>query len=391
MNQFFVKLSLLLAFASAAFSQTLPTYAFNLSPTTINATLNKYASPSIVQISTPVAITLASGVVGNHVVNISVPPTPDVNGNINTAMFSFTSIVGGGPQTYTGSQSLVEPGLTTSVYLNVNVALLPATTANQPLGIPMFLTDASTGLTESVFFYIANIDGRTYVAPVSNQRALPHIASGVGWQTIVEFTNQNSTNTQLRVDFSDQNGNPLALRLADGRVETTIYEDINAHGNASITIADPTAPGTIIATALITPVIGYPVGITEIFNTTNVPHSAGVAAQIVNSDTLTFFYDTTNGNAIGLALLNSLNYAQPLTLTYYDQYGNQLAQTTENLCAGCQIARTLDANTVPAIQGKTGTITASFPAGFTDMTGIAFRFDSNFFFIPILPITNTVQ
>jgi hypothetical protein len=383
------KLTAILAlFTAAAFAQQ--TYPFTLSPNGgVSATLNKYTSPSIVQIPTPVVVSLASGVVGNHVVSVNMPPTVDVNGNINTAMFSFTITNADG--SYNGSQGLVlGSGGPTSVYLNVNVALLPAT-SGQPLGIPMYVTDASSGLTSAIFFYITNVDGRTYVYPASNVRALPHVASGVGWQTIVEFTNQNSSNTQVRVDFSDQSGNPLALHLADGRQASSIYEDINAHGNASITIADSAATSTIIATALVTPTIGFPVGVTEIFNTTNVPHSAGVAAQLINTDSLTFFYDTTNGNAIGLALLNSLNYAEPLTLTYYDQFGNQLAQTTETLCAGCQIARTLTAAVVPAIQGKTGTITASFPAGFSAMTGIAFRFDSNFFFIPILPITNTIQ
>lgn len=385
----FTKLFASLAlFTAAAFAQT-PTYSFTLSPSTITATLNKFSSPSVVQIPTPITVALASGITGNHAFNLATVPTADVNGKITTSMFSFT-INSGLAYNYGGTLGLVE-GSPALVYLNVDVSQLPATISGQPLSIPVFVTDAQNGLTQSVFFYINNVDGRTYTYPASNVRSLSHIASGVGWNTVVEFTNQNSSNTQLRVDFFDQSGNPLALRLADGRNLSSIYEDINAHGNASITIADPTATGTIIATALITPTIGFPVGVTEIFNTTNVPHSAGVAAEIVNTDTLSFFYDTTNGNAIGLALLNSLNYAEPLTLTYYDNFGNQLAQTTESLCAGCQIARTLDANTVPAIQGKTGSITASFPAGFTALSGIAFRFDSNYFFIPILPITNTVQ
>lgn len=373
---------------TAAFAQ--PTYPFTFSPNTFSVNVDKFAVNPVVQVSTPIVVTLASGVTGNHLINVSVPPFTDINGNINSAMFGF--VMNDGFNIYTGHQALVNTGGQTQIFLTVDVSKLAATVSGFPLGVPVFIQDGSTGLTQSAYINLSIVDGRTYLYPDANARVLPHFASGVGWNTVIQLTNQNGSNSQVRIDFYDQHGNPVNTRLADGRFQADIWVDINAHGTTSITLADATVNYTIVGSARVTPTIGYPVGITEIINTPAPnAHAVGLPAQLVNTDSITFFYDATNGNTLGLALLNSLNYAEPLTLTYYDNNGNLLKTTTETLGALSQIARTLDKTAVPEIQGKTGTITASFPPGVKALNGIALKFDPSFYFIPITPITNTVN
>lgn len=383
-------LSVLTLLVSAASAQTFPTYSFNLSPTTVTATVDKYSTTPIVQIPTPITVTLAQGITTNRIFAVTVPPFVDINGKINSSMFTFT--INDGFNNYNGNTAIVYPGGTSKVYLNVDVTKLSATLPEQPLAVPVIVQDLSTGLSQSVLVSLGIIDGRVYVQPLPGARIMPHFAVGNNWRTSFTFTNQNDTNTQLRVEFKDPNGNPIVLRLKDGRVNSIIYVDVFARGLTSITLDETFSPNTILqGTVLVTPTIGFPVGVLATFDELVTKHTVGVPAQVVNTDTLTFPFDATGKNAVGLALSNSLNYAQPLTLTFYDEYGNLLKTTTESLCPGCQIARTLNAAVAPEIQGKRGSIRAAFPPGFKTLNGIAFKFDENFFFIPLPPITNTVQ
>lgn len=378
MNRFAKTLAAFVFLAVSTFAQQL-TYPFTLSPS-FSTNVDKFAIPQTVRIEPAITLRLNDGVTGVRAFRAYIPPFTDINGNINSTMFSF-SVNDGGPITYTGGQGLVYPNGTTSLYVSVDVSRL----GSGSYTLPVIIQDLSTNFSQSVSIGLNIIDGRTYVYPAENVRVVPHLASGKGWRTQLQFTNPNESNSTVRVDFLDQFGQPLTVRLRDGRVNSTVYVDAFSHGTNKIVIEDLGATYTLVGSIRVTPVIGYPLGVTAIYESTDVPHAAALAAQQVNTDALTFFYDNTNGSHTGVAFLNSLNYPEPLTIKYYDEYGNLLTTTTEVLPANGQVSRTID-QVVPETRNRTGVIRATLPVGFKSLNGILLRFDSNFFFVPVAPI-----
>jgi len=378
MNRFAKTLAAFVFLAVSTFAQQI-TYPFTLSQS-FSTNVDKFAIPQTVRIEPAITIKLVEGVTNVRAFRAYIPPFIDNNGNINSSMFSFT-INDGGPITYTGGQGVVYPGGTTSLYLSVDVSRL----GSGSYLVPIIIQDMGTTFSQSVAVTVNIIDGRTYVYPAENVRVVPHLASGKGWRTQLQFTNANESNTTARVEFFDQYGFPMTVRLRDGRVNSIVYVDTFARGTSKIVVEDSSTQQVIVGSVRITPVIGYPVGVTAIYETTELPRSAALAAQQVNTDAMTFFYDNTNGNHTGVAFLNSLNYPQLLTIKYYDEYGNLLTTTTEMLPANGQIARTID-QVVPETRNRAGVLRASLPVGFKALNGILLRFDPTFFFVPVAPI-----
>lgn len=378
MNKLFLTLVL---FATSAFAQ-IATYPFVVTPTQYSATVNQFAVTGPVQeISTPLVIS-APAAVGinpvNYAFQISTVDLPTVSGGFSSQMITFTISIGN--STYIGSQGLLQSGQTANVYVNIDTSQVAAAT----YGVPIFVEDITTGLTQSSELALTVSNTRTYVYPANSTRIVPHIATGAGWNTTLVFTNANTSPSTLAVAFKDQTGAPVNIALKDGRYSSYVYVNVAPNTVATIEATQPTATYTIIATATITPISGsYPVGITAIYSTMGTPITeSAVPAQIPGTSDLTMFYDNTLGKVTGLALMNSLNYAEPCTITVYDEFGDVLETLTQTLPAGGQTATVLND---PIITGHTGVIHASL-GGFTALNGFALRFDQNNYFIPVIPI-----
>ena len=366
----------LLFITSCAFAQA--TYPFIVTPQQYSATVSQLVANAPVQeVSTPLVVSLPASASASHVFTVSTITLPVVNTNTySNGMITFTINIGN--TTYIGPQGLLTPGQTANIYLNVDTSqLAPAT-----YGLPIFIQDMTTGLDQSADLTLTVSNNRTYVYPANNVRVVPHIATGLGWNTTLVFTNANTSGTQLAVTFKDQNGLPINIALKDGRYSSYVYVNVAPNTVATITATQPTATYTIIATATIIPVSGYPVGVTAIYTTNaTTATESGVPAQQVNTGALTMFYDNTNGKVTGLALMNSLNYAEPVTITVYDEFGDVLETLNQNIPANGQTATVLNDST---ITGHTGVIHASM--GFNALNGFVLRFDQNNYFIPVVPI-----
>jgi hypothetical protein len=185
----------------------------------------------------------------------------------------------------------------------------------------------------------------------------------------------------LQVNFFNPAGVATPYRLRDGRYSASISEVVNAYGTLTIVLEDIFNKDTLTGSAEIVPLLNQPVGTTIIYETTDAAqHEAALPALAVTTDTLTLAYDNTNGRSTGLALRNSLNYPEPVTITYYDDGGTMLSTTTLNLPAKGQVAFVV---TDPALKNRQGVIRAVMP--FKALSGFALRFDKDFQFIPVLP------
>ena len=149
----------------------------------------------------------------------------------------------------------------------------------------------------------------------------------------------------------------------------------------SVVLEDFVATATLTGSAEIVPLLNNPVGVTIIYQTADAAaHEAGLQATAVTSGLLTLFYDNTGGRVTGVAVLNSLNYPQNLTITYYDDGGDVLDTQQLTLPAKGQ---TSFVATTTKIANRMGVFTVSAPI--PALTGFSLRFNKDFQFIPIMP------
>jgi hypothetical protein len=343
---------------------TTPTFAFNVSPLQGTAVLDKYVG-GVQQISWPIIMVLPPGTAGASRAYVVVSP-------LNPTTANSTPII-----TFTPSYDVMQPGQTDNIVMKVNVDALSI----GQFGIPIVITDLNSDLTTTVILTVTVADLRSLTIPPLTTRTVPHIATGVGWNTTLQFTNPSNLPSVVQVTFYSPAGVPTAFRLRDGRYSATIEEVVPGYGTISVVLEDFTTTATLTGSAEIVPLLNNPVGVTIIYQTADAAaHEAGLQATAVTSGLLTLFYDNTGGRVTGVALLNSLNYPQNLTITYYDDGGTVLDTQQLTLPAKGQ---TSFVATTPKIANRVGVFTVSAPI--PALTGFALRFNSDMQFIPVMP------
>lgn len=354
-------------FVAAACAQVIlppstPIFGFNVSPLQATAVVDKYAGGNQ-QISWPIIVVLPPGTAGASRAYRILSPT--------------TTSTGNPALTFNPSFNVLQPGQTDNVTITVNVDSF----AIGQFGIPIFVTDLNSNLTVTINLTLTVADLRNLSIPPPTTRTVPHLASGAGWRTTVQFTNPSNLPSVVEMDLFAPNGVPAAFRLRDGRYSSVVEEVIPGYGTTSIVFEDYITTSTFTGSAEIKPLLNNPVGVTIIYETTDASaHEAGLQATAVTSGLLTLFYDNTGGRVTGVALLNSLNYPQNLTITYYDDGGSVLDTQQLTLAAKGQ---TSFVATTPKIANRVGVFTVSAPI--PSLTGFALRFNKDMQFIPVMP------
>lgn len=342
---------------------TTPTFGFNMSPLQGTAVLDKYVGGTQ-QISWPIVMVLPPGTAGaSRAYTVVSPLNPTLN---NVPVITFSP-----------AYDVMQPGQTDNVVMKVNVDALSI----GQYGIPIVVTDLNSNVSETVILTVTIADLRSLTIPPPTTRTVPHLASGAGWRTTVQFTNPSNLPSVVEMDLFAPNGVPAAFRLRDGRYSSVVEEVIPGYGTTSIVFEDYITTSTFTGSAEIKPLLNNPVGVTIIYETTDASaHEAGLQATAVTSGLLTLFYDNTGGRVTGVALLNSLNYPQNLTITYYDDGGSVLDTQQLTLAAKGQ---TSFVATTPKIANRVGVFTVSAPI--PSLTGFALRFNNDMQFIPVMP------
>jgi len=365
----YILFALFVLFAVCSFAQSVPAYPFTVSPLQFNGVVSKYPGGNV-WLTTPVVVALPPGTTGARAYRIYTPVNYQ---NYNPFTFSANNVSFGQTSLY----GFLQPGESVNVFVGVNIDTLQIGT----MSIPIVVQDTLTNTALSTNLSLSVIDDRQYQFPSADTRVVPHIASGYGWRTLLQFTNPNNTPSVLDIKFYGSNGLPTAFRLRDGRYSANISEIVNGYGTVTLVIEDVLNKDTLVGSAEIKPILNQPVGVTIIYETTDAAaHEAALPANAVTTDTINLAYDNTNGRVTGLALLNSLNYPEPVTITYYDDGGVLLSTTTITLPAKGQTAFVIND---PAIKNRTGMIRAVMP--FKALSGFALRFDKDFQFIPVTP------
>jgi hypothetical protein len=357
------KLLLLMSlFTMGIFAQVTQPFSFNVTPLQGSAVVDKFAG-GYQQISWPVIVALPPGTAGNSRAYRVITP--------------FNPTTGAPLITFNPSYNVLQPGQSDAVIMRVNVDALSL----GQFGLPIIISDLNTSATQTVILTLTVADLRTLTIPPPTTRIVPHLASGFGWRTIIQFTNPSNLSSVVEADFFNPSGTPTAFRLRDGRFSSSTEDVIPGYGTKSIVLEDLFNKDTLTGSVEIKPLLNNPVGVTIMYETTDAAaHIAALQATPVNTGNLTLFYDNTGGRVTGVALLNSLNYPQTLTITYYDDGGDVLSTQMVNLPAKGQTSFVV---TDPNVANRMGVFTVSAPI--PALTGFTLRFNKDMQFIPVMP------
>jgi hypothetical protein len=316
-----------------------------------------------------------------EVITISLPATtPATNRNftISSPLFSTGYIdfsIESPGFTQFHFQALIQSGTTAVVHLKAN----PQKFGVGNFSVPIKILDYQ-GESRSIDYQLRVIDSRPYSVPPASARVIPHYASGQGWSTSVQLTNQTSYNSYLKIEFFDVAGTPVSRKLRDGRNQQLVYIDVFPHGTKSIALEDQEASTILTGSIQVTPISGSAIGVNTTFETSSPSRAAATPGQEVADGNLTFYFDNSGKNLTGLALRNSLNYGQEVQLNFYDSYGNFVLAQSIYIPSNGQSAMALNSR---ELAGMVGTVTVAAPR--KAVNGIALRFDKDFYFVPISP------
>lgn len=319
-------------------------------------------SPSVVNVTFDLA--------KDNIVNV-----PEVFISSNLLTFAFNTIVpNNNPAVLVWPvQGFIPPGTTTSVRMSI-------VNSNLTVGsyvIPVTFVQNSPSVSVSVGINLTVIDSRTFTT--STDPTIPHIASGSGWKTIVKLTNTSPNVSLVTLKFYDPSGNNVAFS-ANNSYANEFSVAIPGFGNSDVILSDNFS----LKTGSLDVKTVYGSGVVAQATYSNSAFEATIPASLPNKDVMYMSFDNTGRNSTGIALVNSLNYEQEVTYTFYDNMGS-LFHTQKNLLpAKGQVSLTLD-STFPITTGKSGTVKISSPrvglAGF----GLKFNLDKNYFVtIPVM-------
>lgn len=361
-------LTLYLLFASVCvFGQTPP--PITISPLEINAVADK---ASATKLTWPITVALPPGT---------------TNQSVFVQVNSFANLLPPGV-TVTPSAALIYPNYPATVELAINPAALTLDVGKYPF-LPVTFTYTGNGVqnwSQTITLNLEVTDSRLSQLPPAIQRQVPHIAAGGGWKTTIRFVNPGIDTAIMRVQFVRPTGTPLSL-VANNVYGSDAIVTIPPKGVSLLVLTDPYVPHPNVTTGhaeVLPQVNGTGVGFSIAYE---FPNSRGEAMEAAtpgvapDKDTLNLVYDLRNNNATGVALSNAMGFPQVATLTFFNDAGVQLYQTTTTLVAKGQVAFTIDKTAFPVLEGKHGIMVVK--GQFKALSGLSLKFAPSGGFVPL--------
>ncbi len=197
----------------------------------------------------------------------------------------------------------------------------------------------------------------TTIPPLGQGGELPHIAAGNGWQTTFVLFN-NGPATQPKLNFFDDNGNPLALPLAFPQTGATLQassvsQTIPPNGTLWIQSGGDVGSALLTGSAQLTN--AGSVGGFAIFRYNPNGQEAVVPLESRGANSYLIAFDNTNGTATGIALSVSSTQAVNVPYVIRDDMGAQIGAGTIPLAANGHTSFML-ASQLPSTVGVRGTV-----------------------------------
>jgi sugar lactone lactonase YvrE len=200
---------------------------------------------------------------------------------------------------------------------------------------------ASTGGTRSGSLTVAGISftveqASASITGFSNVGSMAQLASAGYWTTTITLVNTSSTSLQARLNFFDNNGNPLALPLTFPQLPSssgpllasTLDRTLNAGAELVIQSTGPDSQPTIVGWAQL--LANGTIGGFAVFSQAigNSVQDAEVPLENRNASGYVLPFDNTNGSSSGVALANISPQAVNSAVTIRDDAGAVILSDT---------------------------------------------------------------
>src|ERR1035441_9871205 len=205
---------------------------------------------------------------------------------------------------------------------------------------------------------------------------LSHIAAGGGWTTVITLVNTSSAAVPVTVALHNDDGSALTLPVTttqQGASQTTTSSSVSAtiNPNATLLMSTGQLASTVVgwADVLSTGSLGG-YAIFRQTPQTGSPSEGTVPLQSQFPSTVTVPYDNTASFVMGVALANLSASFASVTVTMWDDLGNQLGTQNLNIPGSGHTAFVLP-NQFPLTSGKRGIVRFQAAGG---ITGLGLRF-----------------
>jgi hypothetical protein len=215
-------------------------------------------------------------------------------------------------------------------------------------------------------------------APTLNRSGvLSHIAAGGGWTTVITLVNTSSVAAPVTVALHGDDGSALALPvttaqqgISQATTTSSVSATVNPNATLLISVGDQVA-STVVgwADVLSTGSLGG-YAIFRSTPQTGSPSEGTVSLQSQFPSTVTLPYDNTAGFIMGAALANLSSSFASVTVTMWDDSGNQLGTQAITISGNGHTAFVLP-NQFPLTSGKRGIVKFQATGG---IAGVGLRF-----------------
>jgi sugar lactone lactonase YvrE len=237
-------------------------------------------------------------------------------------------------------------------------------------------------------------EANAFLVSLSSAGSVTHLASAGYWTTTITLVNTSNLPAQARLNFFDDNGNPLALPLnfpqsssglAGPLVASTLDRIVNPGAQLVVQSTGPNSQPTLSGWAQVL-TNGY-LGGFAIFSQAmgNTNQEADVPLDTSHSGDYVVPFDNTNGSASAMALANISANAVTVAISISDDAGNVILSDSITLPAMGHRSFNLADRYGPVTAGRRGTLEFTTPSpGLLSVLGLNFNATGAFSTIPTI-------
>ncbi len=185
-----------------------------------------------------------------------------------------------------------------------------------------------------------------------------HVATGGGWQTLIQLVNPTATPAQAHLRIYDDNGNTLSIPLvsADGTINTTASSLDPTLGPQSVLILKSAATGGAVLTGSAEVTSDSAISGFVIFSYTPTGQDVLVPLSSTAASSYSMAFDNTGGLSTGIAIASSSTTAITVGITAVDENGQQLINSTPVSIHALGHSSFVMGTQIPALANHRGTL-----------------------------------
>ena len=282
------------------------------------------------------------------------------------------------------------PGCTWTSGSAVPWVTISGTNGGTGNGTAIYIVGANTGLARAGAINIAGLtftveQAGASISGFTNAGSIAHLAAAGGWTTNFTFVNSSPSATPVRINFFDDNGNPLTLSVdfpqtgVSGLLASSIDRVVNPGAVLELVATGPNSQSVQTGWAQVLSNGAIDGFAAFRLTTATIDNQALAPLEKRNTSAYLLAFDNTAGFVAGVALANTSSQSGSIGISIRDDAGTPVFSSTIAMGAMAHTSFVLPTNYIFAA-GKRGTIEFDPPAGMQLSTlGIQFNTVTNGF------------